>query len=263
MTLRPEDRTEWILAQLEGDGLSEGQAPPGDTEMDRAELAREAAGCRETWRALGQLDERIALETPSPRMHSAFQAQLADAILRESSRHPSRTRLGGFFGWVPSPRIGVLAAATAMVALTALALWRWSVWSPREVPAKGGPARVSEPSLRSASSRLGAVLAGIGKGDPATVGELGRALESDSNPNVRLAALAVLAEQSTGSGLEGPIARAMAKESDPLVRLELIRTIGERRLVQSATILRHLAHDPSLDDLARDEIARVMTRLGS
>ena len=82
MTLRPEDRTEWILAQLEGDGLPEGQAPPGDTEMDRAELAREAAGCRETWRALGKLDERIASETPSPRMYSAFQAELADAILR-------------------------------------------------------------------------------------------------------------------------------------------------------------------------------------
>src|SRR6185436_20757542 len=80
MTRRPEERSEWILSQLEGDGLSEGQALPGDTEMDRAELAREVAGCRETWRALGKLDERIASETPSPRMHSAFQAQLADAI---------------------------------------------------------------------------------------------------------------------------------------------------------------------------------------
>lgn len=263
MTLRPEDRTEWILAHLEGDGLPEGLAPPGNTEMDRSELAREAAGCRETWRALGKLDERIASETPSPRVHSAFQAQLADAILRESAQHPSRSRLGGFFGRVPSLRSGVLAAATAMVALAVFALWRSAVWPPRAVPATGAPTSVSVPSLDSASNRLGAVLTGFGKNGTATIGELGRALESDSNPNVRLAALTVLAEQSNESGLEGRIARALAKESDPLVRLELIRTIGERRLVQDATILRDLAHDPRLDDLARDEIARVMTRLGS
>jgi HEAT repeat protein len=263
MALRPEERAEWILAQLEGHQPSEALAPPGDTELDRAELAREAADCRETWQALGKLDDRVVSETPSPRVRSTFQEQLADVVRRERARHASLIRPGRILGWVPSIRSGVLAVATAMVVIVAFALWWPSGWSPREVPVKERVASAWHPSPRSASSRLGAVLVGFGKDGPAAAGKLGWALESDSNPNVRLAALEVLAERFSESGFEERIERALARESDPLVRLELIRTIGERRLVRGSVILRNLSRDPSLDDLARDEIARVMARLGS
>lgn len=263
MALRSEALAEWILAQLEGAELAEGLAPSGDTELDRAELAREAADCRETWQALGKLDDRVASETPSPRVRSAFQEQLADVVRREKAQHASLIRSGRILGSVPSIRSGVLAAATAMVVIVAFALWRQFGWSPREVPVKERVASASGPSSRSASSRLGAVFVGFAKDGPAAAGKLGRALESDSNPNVRLAALDVLAERFSESGFEERIERALARESDPLVRLELIRTIGERRLVRGAVMLRNLSRDPSLDDLAREEIARAMTRLGS
>jgi hypothetical protein len=224
-------------------------------------MAREAAECRETWQALGKLDDRIASETPSLQIRSAFQEQLADVVQRERARRVDWFPFGWIFARAPGIRAGALAAAI-LVTIAALALWRPVVRSLRESAGKEEVASASAPSLRSAASRLSAVLAG-GTAGPAAAGELSRALESDSNPNVRLAALDALSESQTDIGLEGRIARALAKESDPLVRLEMIRTIGERRLLRDAVILRDLSRDPRLDDLARDEIARVMTRLGS
>jgi len=117
--------------------------------------------------------------------------------------------------------------------------------------------------LRSASSQLGAVLAPSAENRPETLRNLGQVLVSDPNPNVRLAALDVLSERFAESGLEGRVAEALASESDPLVRLELIRAIGEHHLVQDGVVLRRLARDPRLDDVAREEVARVMERLGS
>jgi HEAT repeats len=231
MALTPESRAEWILARLEGDDAP-GDAPP--------ELVRDAAACREMWRALGDLDDRTASETLSPEARSRIGQVLVDAAVRETARVASRRQRHLAFGAV--------AAAAALVAIAALTVWR-------PVP--------RSPDARAASARLGAVLARTDENDPGAVRELGRALESDPNPNVRLAALGVLAERRAQNGLEDQVARALARESDPLVRLELIRTVGERRLVRNAPVLHDLTLDPQLDELTREEIARVLAGLGS
>jgi hypothetical protein len=135
MAMTPNARAEWVLAQLEGNGSSEDLAPPGDTELDRAEMAREAAECRETWQALGKLDDRIASETPSLQIRSAFQEQLADVVQRERARRVDWFPFGWIFARAPGIRAGALAAAI-LVTIAALALWRPVVRSLRESAGK-------------------------------------------------------------------------------------------------------------------------------
>ena len=262
MALKPEARAEWIMARLEGDEPLGEPAPAGASEIDLAELARDTADCRELWRELEGLNEGIASETASPGARSRFQARLAAAVANEKARTVSRSRPSGILGRLPRFAPAALAA-TALVAIATLTLWRPAPWSHRRLPSKGDAVGSANAALPSAASRLGAVLSQSGENDPARIGELGQALVSDPNPNVRLAALNALSERFATSGLEGRLAGALASESDPLVRLELIRTIGEHRLVRDGQVLQELALDPRLDDLARDEIARVMARLGS
>ncbi len=263
MALKPEARIDWILARLESDEPLDAHGPAGATEMDRAELAREVADCRQMWRALDELNEGIESETASPGARSVFQAHLAEAMARQRAGAASRSRRPGILGWAPSRQYVRLAAAAALLVIAAVTLWRQVTRLEKVVPAEEGTTGSAGPVSRSASSRLGAVLAPAAVNRTETLRNLGRVLVSDPNPNVRLAALGVLSERFAESGLEGRVAEALAGESDPLVRLELIRAIGEHHLVQDGEVLPRLERDPRLDDVAREEIARVMERLGS
>ena len=119
------------------------------------------------------------------------------------------------------------------------------------------PPADAPPPMASATARLESVL----HPSDQTIDELAAVIRGEPNPNVRLAAIDVLAERHGRVGLEGRLGVALAHETDPLVRLTMIRKIGEFRLRDDARPLRGLLEQPDLDPIERREADRVLREL--
>jgi hypothetical protein len=260
-------------------------------ETARAEVdshLRACASCREESKGLQAMWTKLALlpeEKPSPaldvRFHTLLEAyrQGMKQAERDASRRVTlRDWLGRLWPREPALQFAlavVLFAAGLLLgpALTpyrpnrasgtgtndrALALLRDEVSSMKQL------VTLSLLQQQSASDRLRGVEWSyrLAQPDAQVVSALLRALDSDPNVNVRLAAIDALHQFGTDGTVREGLLRSLAAQRSPLVQFELINLMVELQEKGSVPVLRELSQRPDLDPTVRERAEWGLQKLG-
>jgi hypothetical protein len=115
----------------------------------------------------------------------------------------------------------------------------------------------------SASQRLLGVQAALTTSAPddRIVTALFKAMTSDGNSNVRLAALEALSRFRDEPGVRSGLIDALSTQSDPLVQMALIQLMVEMKEKESLPRLRKLTEDANSMESVRDEASAALIRL--
>ncbi len=88
------------------------------------------------------------------------------------------------------------------------------------------------------------------------------ALDSDSNVNVRLAAVDALRQFGSEASVRKGLLHSLAGQQSPLVQIELINLVVELKEKGSAPVLNELLRDPALDPSVRERAEWGLKNLG-
>ena len=246
------------------------------------------ASCREETRSLQAMWTKLASlpeEEPSPALDARFHA-LLDAYrqgMKQAERDASRRVTPR--DWLARlwPREPALQFALAMVLFAAGLLLGPSLTPYRQNRAAGneindralaqlrdevsGMKQLVTLSLlqqQSASDRLRGVEWSyrLAQPDEQVVSALLRALDSDPNVNVRLAAADALHQFGTDGTVRKGLLRSLAAQRSPLVQFELINLMVELKEKGSVPVLKELAQRPDLDPTVRERAEWGLQKLG-
>lgn len=125
-----------------------------------------------------------------------------------------------------------------------------------EVRHIGGLLTVSLLNQQSASERLRGVswTTRIDHPDERILDELLRALKYDPNVNVRLASIDALEKFLPEPSVRASMLDALPREPSPLVQIALIDMFVREGVVQSATVLKDMMDDPSIDPAVKQRL---------
>ena len=117
---------------------------------------------------------------------------------------------------------------------------------------------------QSASDRLRGVEWSyrLAQPDEQVVSALLRALDSDPNVNVRLAAVDALHQFGTDGTVRRGLLRSLAAQRSPLVQFELINLMVELKEKGSVPVLKELSQRPDLDPTVRERAEWGLQKLG-
>jgi hypothetical protein len=117
---------------------------------------------------------------------------------------------------------------------------------------------------QSASDRLRGVEWSyrLARPDEQVLSALLRALDSDPNVNVRLAAVDALHQFGTDSAVRKGLVRSLAEQRSPLVQFELINLMVELKEKGSVPVLKELSQRPDLDPTVRGRAEWGLQKLG-
>jgi hypothetical protein len=117
---------------------------------------------------------------------------------------------------------------------------------------------------RSASDRLRGVEWSyrLAQPDEQVLSALLRALDSDPNVNVRLAAVDALHQFGTDETMRKGLLRSLAEQKSPLVQFELINLMVELKEKRSVPVLKELSQMQDLDPTVRERAAWGLRKLG-
>lgn len=240
--------------------------PAGDRELDAhletcAACREEAARLTAIWREF----DSLPVPEPSPAMRVRFQDTL-DQYIAEHGNPPQAKR--GFSWWPERPVWQIaIAACTLMVGLVAGSVWqklgqdhveiaklRTEVASTREIAAMV--------LLRdnTASARLKGVdyTGRMPRLDPVVTNALIEAARSDSNVNVRLAAIDALTRASGDSQVRASLAQSIPSQDSPMVQAAIIDYLVDAHDSQSSPTLRQLLNQPQLDPAVKQRASRAL-----
>jgi hypothetical protein len=117
---------------------------------------------------------------------------------------------------------------------------------------------------QSASDRLRGVEWSyrLAQPDQQVVSALLRALDSDPNVNVRLAAVDALRPFGADGAVRKGLLRSLAEQRSPLVQFELINLMVELKEKESVPVLQELSQRPELDPTVRERAEWGLQKLG-
>jgi HEAT repeats/Putative zinc-finger len=209
------------------------------------------------WAKLGVLPE----EQPSGALRGRFYAMLEDAkkeMEGAAQKVPGKRFLEGWRKWFTFRRPAFAASFSAFLLLLGTGTgWLLSggmaagrISSLRqEVRDMRETAALSLLEQTSASGRLQGISysKGLDKPDNKTLGALVNALNSDPNPNVRLAAVEALYLFRNQPGVREGLVASLATQDSPLVQVALIDLLVEIREQRAAAALKALVQDKKLN----------------
>ncbi len=102
----------------------------------------------------------------------------------------------------------------------------------------------------------------IQRPDSAIFEALLRALDSDPNVNVRLAAVDALHQFARDAEVRKGLLRSLAEQQSPLVQIELINLMVELKERESVPVLRQLSQRPELNPAVRERTEWGLQKLG-
>jgi hypothetical protein len=260
-------------------------------ETARAEVASHLAACascrdeisslQALWTRLGLLPEvepGPALDARFRAMLEAYRQGLKQAERQASTRLTLREWLARFW-----PREPALQFALAVVLFAAGLLIGPSLVQDRRSPAVGNGINdralaelrgelssmkqlvaLSLLQQQSASDRLRGVEWSyrLAQPDEQVLSALLRALDSDPNVNVRLAAVDALHQFAGDAAVRKGLLRSLAVQRSPLVQFELISLLVELKEKGSVPLLQELSHRPDLEPSVRERVEWGLQKLG-
>jgi hypothetical protein len=246
------------------------------------------AACREELSSLSAVWAKLASlprEEPGPASKARFQAMLEayrQGMQQAERDSTPRVSLGNWLAglWPRQPAVQFAFA----VVLFAVGLMLGPLFA-RRPPISSAAVGTNEPALAqlrdeissmrhlvtlallqqpSASDRLRGVNWSyqIERPDGAIFDALLRALDSDPNVNVRLAAVDALHQFARAAEVRKGLLHSLAEQQSPLVQIELINLMVELRDRESVPVLRQLSQRPELNPAVREHIERGLQKLG-
>ena len=233
-----------------------------------ADCRAEAATLAALWSGLGELTD----ETPSPHLRERFEAMLASEVALAASAHTNDAPLS-FSRDVrrsaksgPAPLSSRFSVALRLAATLAFGLGLgWFFWgrgATEDIALQSLQKEVGElhemvaQSLLARSSVSGR-LEGVAYGreysaiEPGVAAAMVQALTTDSNVNVRLAALDALRPVASGDRYRSQLVAVAMKNDSPLVSLSIIDLLLEAGTPEARRDLVELAKDTKLDPVVR------------
>ncbi len=213
---------------------------------------------RRYWEALGEMP---AIEA-GPALRSGFYGALHEWRKRDERR-------GGTRAWLRHPAAAIAAAALLVGA--GIGIGRFTAMHDesrvanlqREVSDMRQLMALSLLEQQSASERLTGVsfASRVEPGDNQVPVALLRALGSDPNVNVRLAAVDALRRFAGDAQVRSSLARALAREESPLVQIALLDALVELGERSSVPSMDRLLREPQLNPEVRERAEWAVKRL--
>jgi Putative zinc-finger/HEAT repeats len=245
------------------------------------ECRDELSGLQTVWTRLGALPEEEPSRGSEARFHAMLEAYRQGMKLAQREGAP-RVTLAEWLGrlW---PRQPALQFETALL-LFALGLLIGSSLLRRQAAdlAIGGPNERTLAQLREEVStmRRMVTLALLQEQSPSdrllgvqwsyqlrrpgeqVLSALLRALDSDPNVNVRLAAVDALHQFASEALVRKGLLRSLAEQKSPLVQIELINLMVRLSAKESVPLLKELSQKPELDPSVRERVEWGLQKLG-
>jgi flagellar basal body-associated protein FliL len=231
------------------------------SEVDRAEVEKELAVSDQSYKLYEELREVMQLMSKSPSMEPSQRASIEfERSLRAEQKALKNHGKQAFF----SPVVLRAAAGVALV-ITGAAIGYWINKNQqheqelaelrREVEASKKLMMTMLVNPQSASQRmLGATVAyKLAKVDDEIVSALIKAMNEDSNVNVRLAALEALSKFHEQEHVRKALIASLATQSDPVVQISLIQILVELKEKESLKELLRITNDEELLPAVKDE----------
>lgn len=255
--------------------------------LDKAERERvighleTCSGCRNelaelgiVWRGL----ESMAVPEPSREMRTRFMEML-EAYRAGMEQAPpvgqasARPSVNRWFAWWPSQPIWQVAIACALL-IGGIVVGRYESAAPKEMTPEMAQLKGQVEGLRqlvalsllqaqSPSDRLRGVSfsAQISRPDAEVEQSLLRAINHDTNVNVRLSAVDAIEKYTGDPAVRRALVDAVAAQDSPIVQCALIDLIVDVRDRDSAPALRRLAQDSQADEVVRQRATLAMQKL--
>lgn len=231
------------------------------SEAQRMEVEKEIAANNQSYRLYEELREVMQLMSKSPSIEPGLRLseEFERAILAEQKAVKNQGRLILF-----SPIVLRLAAAVALV-ISGVAIGYWInknqqreeelVALKKEVEATKKLMMGMLVNQQSASQRmLGTTVAfKLDKADDDIVNALVKALNEDTNLNVRLAAMDALSKFHEQEHVRKALIASLATQTDPVVQINLIRLLVELKEKESLKELLRITNDEELLPAVKDE----------
>jgi len=231
------------------------------TEAERSEVEKEIAVNDQSYKLYKELLEVMQLMDKSrsiePGQPASFEFERSlTAELKSIKSHEKQV----FF----SPVVFRVAAAIALV-ITGVAIGYWinkNQQREEELAALREEVEITKKLMmgmlvnqQSASQRmLGATVAfKLDKADDEIVNALIKAMNDDSNVNVRLTALEALSKFHEQEHVRTALIASLAKQNDPIVQISLIRLLVELKEKESLKELLRITNDEELLPAVKDE----------
>ena len=231
------------------------------SEAQRMEAEKEIAANNQSYQLYEELREVMQLMSKSPSIEPGLHLsdEFERAILAEQKTAKNQGRLILF-----SPIVLRLAAAVALV-ISGVAIGYWInknqqreeelVVLKKEVEATKKIMMGMLVNQQSASQRmLGTTVAfKLDKADDDIVNALVKALNEDTNLNVRLAAMDALSKFHEQEHVRKALIASLATQTDPVVQINLIRLLVELKEKESLKELLRITNDEELLPAVKDE----------
>jgi hypothetical protein len=243
-----------------------------------AACARELKGMDDLWKRLELLPEI----QPSPQVDSRFQTMLQGYRAGlEQSIDSGTTRLGlsdWMRNWWNMERALQFALVLLLFGSGVLAGWGWRRGAPanrnehvrqvqelrNEVLNLKEQMALALLEQKSASERLRGVewTSQLDQPDDQILGALVRALNSDPNVNIRLAAIEALQPFARQALVKKALIDSLPRQQSPLVQIELIHLLVEKHELDSTPVLKSLTESRELDESVRERARWGLSQLG-
>lgn len=228
--------------------------------------------CRERWRCLEFVRHSLTalpLESPPPGMRERFALRLAgEAAAADAGRlDPAGPAFPDW--WARQPWVAAGLAFVALAAAFGLGVWTGGRPGDRlsaledEVGELHQLVAVSMLGQRSAAERLKGVnfSSQLASPTPELVSALLDTLRYDTNPNVRLAAVDVLAGFGSDASVRTGVVEALGHGQSPMAQIALIDLLVDFRERNSVDALERLAEDETVRTEVREHAAWALAEL--
>jgi hypothetical protein len=255
--------------------------------LDKAERERvighleTCSGCRNelaelgiVWRGL----ESMAVPEPGREMRTRFMEML-EAYRAGMEQAPpvgqtsARPLVNRWFAWWPSQPIWQVAIACALL-IAGIVAGRYQAAAPKEMTPEMAQLKGQVEGLRqlvalsllqaqSPSDRLRGVSfsSQISRPDAEVEQSLLRAINHDTNVDVRLSAVDAIEKYTGDPAVRRALVDAVAAQDSPIVQCALIDLLVDVRDRDSAPALRRLAQDSQADEVVRQRATLAMHKL--
>jgi hypothetical protein len=226
-----------------------GRLTPEEARAFEAAMDADDRSAAETWERLGDLPE----QSPSPAAYRRF-----DELLR----HETRPRFA-WRHWAAAAALfagGVLAGRFLPIERTAsddVVTLRQEVRSLRETVI------LSMLTQQSATDRLKGVLTSttLNRPDAEVLAALIQTVRTDSNVNVRLAAIDALKRFGSDQQVRAGFVQSLSPTESPLVQIALIDALADLREHQAAPVLKELETAERVDSIVKQRARLALQRI--
>ena len=241
---------------------------PDDLAAQVASRIQEDATLRSKYNdylALHRLMEGSPEEVPDERLARDFGQQL------EREKEASRPKVIPVRRWATTPWLNVAAAVILIVIGVVIGrFWIGSSHRNQEMTALQQDLEETNVLLQqvvdghlSASQRLERIQGTyrLDKADPNVLTALIRTMDTDTNVNVRIAAIKVLTGFTNNPTARQALVQSLSAQDDPFVQLMLINLLIEMKEDDAVPQFKKLIEDEAIDQSVQDEAQRGIFRL--